>query len=65
MQLDFTTQQCRKFTADRESQTRAAVLAAGARVSLLKCLEDQLLLLGSDPDSAIRHRDGHGAVAKS
>ena len=52
-QADFTSQQRGQFAADRQPQSGAAILAAGARVGLLKGLENQALLLRRDADARV------------
>ena len=39
-QLDLAAEQIRQLTADGKAEAGAAILAAGARVGLLECLED-------------------------
>ena len=53
VRLDFAPQQHRQLAADRQAETGAAILARGAGVGLLECLEDQPLLLGRDADSGV------------
>ena len=45
LEADLAAEQARELAADREAETGAAVLAAGAAVGLLERLEDELLLL--------------------
>ena len=45
MQMNFATEQRRQFTADRKSETGAAVFTARRRVCLLEGLENDLLFL--------------------
>ena len=42
---------------DRQSETRAALLARGGVIDLLKLLEDPLLVGLGDAGSRVRHRD--------
>ena len=58
---DLAAQQRGELPADRETEAGAAVLPARARVGLLKRLEDQPLLLGSDPDAGVADFDGDAA----
>src|SRR5947207_1073816 len=44
-ETNLAAEQSRQFAADRKTQARAAVLAAGRAVRLLERLEDNLLLL--------------------
>ena len=44
-----------KLAADGETETGAAIFAAGAGVGLLEGLEDDLLLFGRNADAGIRH----------
>src|SRR3954451_2989843 len=53
--MDFAAEQVRQLAADGQAQPRAAVFAAGAGVSLLERLEDDLLLLERNADAAIGH----------
>ena len=57
-QLDFAAEQIGKLAADREPETRAAVLAAGAGIRLLEGLEDDPLLLRRDADAGIGDLEG-------
>ena len=50
---DFPAQQRRQFARNGQTQTRAAVFAAGAGVGLLKRLEDQLLFFRRDADAGV------------
>ena len=48
-----------QLAADRQSETGAAILAAGAGIGLLEGLEDDLLLLGRDADAGVGHLERH------
>jgi hypothetical protein len=50
---NFAAQQPGDFAADRKTQTRAAVLATGRAIGLLKCLENDPLLLSRNADSGV------------
>ena len=50
---DFSAQGMRKLSADRESQSGPAIVAAGAPVGLLESLEYDLLLVGFDTDAGV------------
>src|SRR5580700_1388422 len=54
-QPDLAAQESRQFPADREPESRAAILPAGRAIRLLKRLEDDLLLVGGDPDTRVRY----------
>ncbi len=47
-ELDLAAQQVGQFAADGESQSGSAVLAAGAGIGLLECLEDDPLFFRSE-----------------
>ena len=51
--MDFSAQQAGQFAADGESETRASVLAAGARVCLLESLEDDSLFFRRDANAGV------------
>ena len=53
--LNFTAKQAGQFAADGESETRASVFAAGARVGLLEGLEDNSLFFRRDADAGVRN----------
>ena len=53
--MDFAAQEVRQLAADRKTKPRSTVLAAGARVGLLECLEDDALLLQRNADAGVRH----------
>ena len=57
-EADFAAQHPGDFTADRQPQARAAVLAAGRPVRLLERLEDDLLLFGRDADAGVANAEG-------
>src|SRR4029079_2633918 len=65
-QPDLAAEQARQLAADRQSQPGPAVLAVGAAVSLLECLEDDLLLFRRDADAGIadRERDDVGSTVQ-
>src|SRR5256886_6722922 len=52
-QADLPAQQVRQLAADGQSETRAAVLAGGARIGLLESLEYDPLLLRGYADAGI------------
>ena len=52
-------------TADRQTQTRAAVGTGGATLDLTKFFEDQLNLVFRYPDASICHREGEVTVLAS
>src|SRR5690242_8604610 len=58
-QLDLAAEQTRQLATDSESQTSAAVLAAGAGIGLLKCLEDDALFLWRNANAGIRDFECH------
>ena len=51
--MNLAAEQAGKLTADRQPQTRASVLAAGASVRLLERLKDDSLFFSRNADSAI------------
>ncbi len=53
-QLDFATQQAGQLAADRQTQPRSAVLAAGAGICLLEGLEDDALLVRWNANAGVR-----------
>ena len=53
LQLDFAAQQVRQLAADRQTQTGAAVLAAGSCICLLERLENDPLLLDGNSNPRI------------
>src|SRR5262245_3215053 len=55
---NFAAQQPRDLAADRESESRAAVFAAGRPVCLLEGLEDDPLLFGRNADAGVGDREG-------
>ena len=57
--MDFAAQEVRQLTADRETQAGSSVFAAGARVGLLECLENNLLLFQRDADAGVGHLEAH------
>ena len=57
-QLDLAPEQTRELAADRQAESGAAVLAAGARVRLLERFEDDALLVVRDADPGVRHFEG-------
>jgi len=57
-QPDPPAKQTRQFARDRQAQACAAVSAADRSVSLLKGIENALLLLGRYADAGIRHGEG-------
>ena len=61
-QLDLAAKQIRQLAADRQPQTRAAVLAARAGIGLLERLEHDPLLLGRNADAGIRHLERDDAT---
>src|SRR6185437_6778249 len=52
-QLDFASEQTGEFAADGQSEAGSAVLAAGARVSLLESFENDSLLFARNTDAGI------------
>src|SRR5205085_5610152 len=58
-QMDFAAQEVRQLAADRKTKPRSTVLAAGARVGLLECLENDLLLFQRDADASVRYLERH------
>ena len=56
-QADLPAQQVRQLAADGQSETRAAVLAGGARIGLLESLEYDPLLLRGYADAGITDRE--------
>src|SRR6476469_4740494 len=52
-QLDFPAQKARQFAADCEAQPGSAVLAAGASIGLLECLENDFLFLDRNSDASV------------
>ncbi len=57
-QLNFSAEQAGQFAADREPQSGAAVLAAGARIGLLEGLEDDSLFFRRNADAGVRNFEG-------
>src|SRR6185437_3280125 len=66
LQLDLAAQQAGELAADGKSQAGAAVLAAGAGIRLLECLEDDSLLIGGDTDAGVGdlERNDRGCTAE-
>src|SRR6185436_17503625 len=64
-QLDLTTKQTCQLSTDRQSQTRAAVLAARARVGLLERLEHDALLLRRNADAGIGYLERDDATTQA
>ena len=56
--MDLSAEETGDFTADRQPQPGAAILAAGGAVGLLERFEDQLLLVFGNPDAGIDDRKG-------
>src|ERR1035438_5843802 len=56
--LNFAAQQACEFTADRQPQAGPAVLAARARICLLKGLEDDALFIQSNSNTRIGYLEG-------
>ena len=54
-QLNFPSEKTGQFTADRQSQPRAAIFAAGAGIGLLECLKDDALFLRRNADAGVGH----------
>src|SRR5205823_5534133 len=52
-EADLAPQQSGQLPGNRQAQPRAAVLAAGAGIRLLKGLEDEPLLLRGDTDAGV------------
>src|SRR6185369_15362736 len=50
---DLAAEQTRDLAADREAETRAAVLAARRAVGLLERLEDEALLVARNADARV------------
>src|SRR6266545_3101343 len=61
-ETDLAAQEPGDLAADREAEARSAVLAARRAVGLLERLEDDLLLVGGDPDSRVANRDREDAA---
>ncbi len=57
-QLDLSAEQRRQLAADGQAQPGAAVLAAGAGIGLLECLEDDALFFGRNADAGVRDLEG-------
>ena len=64
--MDFASKQVRQLAADGKTKSGTAVFAAGARIGLLKCLEDQLLLFDGNTDAGVGYleRDHRGGVVQ-
>src|SRR5580700_6111405 len=60
-QLDLAAEQTRQLAADRQAKTCAAEPAIGARIGLLKRLENDLLLLRGNADTGVRDLEGDDA----
>ena len=58
-QTNLAAEQARNFPADGQSEPGAAEFAAGAAVSLLKCLEDDPLFVRRNADAGVAHGKGH------
>src|ERR1700682_517399 len=58
-QLNFAAQQACQFAADGQTQPGASVLAAGAGICLLKCLEDDSLFFVRNSNSRVRYFEGN------
>src|SRR5208337_3687437 len=58
-QLNFSTQQTREFTADRQTKPGSTVLAASAGICLLEGLKDDALLFEGDSDAGVCHLKSH------
>src|SRR6266850_4704000 len=54
---NFTAEQLREFARDSQTKSGTAVPARGARVGLLKRLENDFLLFGRNTDAGIRNRE--------
>src|SRR5690606_3446694 len=59
LERELAAEQVRQFAADRETEARTAIFAAGAGVRLLECFEDDLLLLGGDADTGVCDFERH------
>ena len=51
--MDFATEQTGQLTADRQSESRAAILTAGTCVGLLECFEDDALFFRWNADAGV------------
>src|ERR1700756_2382386 len=63
-ELDFAAEKACELTADGETESGAAVLAAGARIRLLEGLKDDSLLFGRDAKAGVgdfKGNDSRGA----
>ncbi len=56
-------QQTREFPRYRQSQTTAAVLAAGRAIGLLERLENEVLLVARNADARVAHIEAHRIAA--
>src|ERR1700680_3570537 len=56
--LNFAAQQAGQFAADRQAQSGASILTAGAGICLLEGLEDDALFIESDSDAGIGDLEG-------
>ena len=54
-QLDLSAQQAGQFPADRQTESRAAILSAGACVGLLERFKNDALLFRRNPDAGVGH----------
>jgi hypothetical protein len=57
-QLDFATEEARQLATDRKPQSGSAIFAAGARVGLLECFENDLLFLGGNTNAGVGDLEG-------
>ena len=62
---DFAAEQHRELTTDRQPKPGAAVVAAGAGVGLLECLEDESLLLARDANARVGNFEGDRRRSRS
>src|SRR5690349_21267006 len=62
LKFNFSAEQARKLTANRQSQAGSSVTTACAAFGLLESLKNHALLLRRNSDSAIANREGQNAV---
>ena len=62
---DLAAEQATDLAADRQTEARAAVLAAGGAVGLLERFEDHAQLVGGDADAGVGDRKGDDGRARA
>lgn len=65
MQGNESAQEPGQIIADRQTQSRTAILAADIDIRLFKGFEDQIMLLRGNADSGILHLKGNPLLRSS